>query len=146
MFGFQRSPYFVPLLSSHRTSVLNKWNESLAWHYYSLFTLSVLRLGKFSRQHFSISPQKLPWKTFCWIVSGMFSQRKDKSRCWMMNSEPTTDACSNEWCSHFFAILTGTSFVRKVYFKDRWVSLRCFDVYVMLLLEPEAGKWDKKYT
>ena len=69
----------------------------------------------------------------------MFSQRKDKSRCWMMNSEPTTDAAVNDVRS-FIAILKGTSFVRKVYFKDRWVSLRCFDVYVMLLLEPEAGK------
>ena len=69
--------------------------------YYLQFTLALLRFGKFSRQHFSTSFQKPPWETFCWIVSGMFSQRKDKSRCWMMSSKPTTDAC-NEWCSQLY--------------------------------------------
>ena len=54
------------------------------------------RWGKFSRQHFYTSFQNPPWKTFCWTVSGMFSQHKDKSRCWMRSWEPTIEACI-EW-------------------------------------------------
>ena len=108
------------------------------------FTLSVPRWGKFSRQHFSTSFQNPPWKTFCWTVSGMFSQHKDKSRCWMTSWEPTKDWIEWLWCTqfhvqkHFGGNISGQ---KKVYFKDRWISLRCFDVYVRLLLEPETVKW-----
>ena len=85
----------------------HSWLSRLAYQYYFRFTLSVLRLGKFSRQYFSTSFQKPPWKTVCWIVSGMFSQRKDKSRCWMKSSKPTTDAC-NEWCSQLYGNILKT--------------------------------------
>ena len=67
------------------------------------------RWGKFSRQHFSTSFQNPPWKTFCWTVSGMFSQHKDKSRCWMRSWEPTIEACieynfdvNNFMCRKYF--------------------------------------------
>ena len=74
------------------------------------FTLSVPRWGKFLRQHFSTSFQNPPWKTFCWTVSGMFSQHKDKSRCWMTSWEPAIDS-SIVWAW----------FVCRKYF-DRYIS------------------------
>ena len=114
VFGFQRFRCCVLLLRSLQISdwkiqfrflIFNIEFDYHSWHDLTLFdvhyfkiTFSVPRLGEFLRQHFSTSFSEPPGKTFCWTVSGMFSPRKDKWRCWKMSLEPTIDA-RDEWCT-----------------------------------------------